>query len=76
MIWLAALLVLAGGGDDCGAGRHQSLVGTHAPKLTAVAIGQKVRIVRPASRPPQDHDPRRLNIALDANEVVVAVYCG
>lgn len=81
MTWLLALFILAGPAgaatdDECGAAAQQALVGTHAPNLTAVSIGRKVRIVRPASRPPKDHDPRRLNIELDANEVVVAVWCG
>lgn len=76
MIWGLAILILASGADDCGAADKQAMVGTHAPGLTAVSIGQTVRIVRPASRPPADHDPRRLNIEVDASEVVVAVYCG
>jgi hypothetical protein len=81
MIWAVALFILAGPAaadeaDPCGAQDKQAMVGTHAPNLTAVSVGQKVRIVRPASRPPNETDLRRLNIELDANEVVIAVYCG
>jgi hypothetical protein len=76
MIWLAALLILASGGDDCGAAEQQGMVGTHAPHLTVVTIGKTVRVIRPTSRPAKDHDPKRLNIELDADEVVIAIYCG
>lgn len=81
MNWLLALFILAGPasaatGDECGAAEQQVLVGTYAPNLTAVTIGREVRIVRPRSSPPQDTNPRRLNIELDAAEIVIAVYCG
>lgn len=62
--------------DDCGLEQAQAMVGTLAPGLKAVSVGRRVRIVRPAPHPPHDTDPRRLNIELDASEVVIRVWCG
>lgn len=62
--------------DRCGLAEAQAMVGTHAPGLTSVSIGHRVRIVRPKSHAPHDKDERRLNIELDANEVVIRVWCG
>jgi Peptidase inhibitor I78 family len=76
MIWALAILILASGGDDCGAAEKQNMVGLHAPRLTVVTINQTVRVVRPTSRHTKEYNPERLNIELDANEVVIAVYCG
>jgi hypothetical protein len=76
MIWALAMLILAAGGDDCGAAEKQDMIGQHVPRLTVVTINQTVRVVRPTSRHTKEYDPDRLNIELDANEVVIAVYCG
>lgn len=85
MRYLALILLLAGcvpepaanpvaGG--CGAQDLAALVGQPAAVLDAMRFGQVVRIIRPGMAVTMDYLETRLNIEIDAAEVIVRVSCG
>ena len=60
----------------CGAPGLQSLVGRPAAVLQTLRLAGPVRIIRPGQAVTKDYSPARLNIAIDADEVIVRVACG
>ncbi len=79
------LVVLAGCGTEpvadpvpgaCGARDLTELIGQPAAVLETMRFGQVVRIIRPGMAVTMDYLESRLNIEIDAAEVIVAVSCG
>lgn len=60
----------------CGAAELQDLVGRDASVLQTMRFGQTVRIIRPGMAVTMDYVPDRLNIEIDAAEVITRVSCG
>lgn len=82
----AALIVLAAcveeppvampGEDACGAADLQTLVGQPASVLQTMRFGVETRIIRPGMAVTMDYRGDRLNIEIDAGEVIARVVCG
>jgi len=62
--------------DACGARARQGLVGQSAQKLEVMRFGKTVRIIRPGMAVTMDYSAERLNINIDATEVISRVSCG
>lgn len=62
--------------DACGASGLQDLVGQSAKKLEVMRFAQKVRIIRPGMAVTMDYSAERLNIEVNAAEVISRVSCG
>ncbi len=62
--------------NACGAADLQDLVGRQAAVLQTMRFGQPVRIIRPGMAVTMDYVAERLNIEIDAREVIVRVSCG
>jgi hypothetical protein len=64
--------------DPCGARDLQHLIGARVPSAAALkAIGpERIRVIRPGDAVTMDHAPTRLNIELDAADIVVQLRCG
>ncbi|WP_284326788.1 I78 family peptidase inhibitor [Cypionkella aquatica] len=60
----------------CGADQLQTLVGQSAKVLETMRFGQTVRIIRPGMAVTMDYAAERLNINIDAAEVITRVNCG
>lgn len=81
-----ALLVLAAcveeppmaipGDDACGAPALQYLVGQPAGVLDSMRFAGPTRVIRPGMAVTMDYSPNRLNIEIDAAEVIARVVCG
>lgn len=65
----------AGMADACGAADLQHLVGQPASVLETMKFSQPVRILRPGMAVTMDYRPDRLNIEIDAQEVIARVHC-
>jgi hypothetical protein len=84
MRWMVAVVVLAGCVEgveaplpvSCGADGLQGLVGQPAAVLQTIRFGQVVRVIRPGMAVTMDYVPERLNIDIDAAEVISGVRCG
>ena len=67
---------------DCNAAAAVRFVGqradnaTRARLLEAVGPVSAVRWVRPGDATTEDYSPERLNVMLDAGEVIVSAHCG
>lgn len=62
--------------DACGASGLQDLVGQSAKKLEVMRFGTTVRIIRPGMAVTMDYAPQRLNIEINAAEIITRVSCG
>lgn len=62
--------------DQCGAAALSGLVGRPASTLDTVRLAGPVRMIRPGMAVTMDYSAERLNIAIDAREVITRVYCG
>jgi hypothetical protein len=62
--------------DACGAGPLQNLVGQSAKKLEMMMFNNTVRIIRPGMAVTMDYSPQRLNIEVNAAEIITRVHCG
>lgn len=60
----------------CGAADLQALVGQPAAVLQTMRFDGPVRILRPRDAATMDYSPARLNIRIDADNVIVRVDCG
>ena len=60
----------------CGAAELQGLVGKLATVLEKMKLGRNVRIIRPGQAVTMDYSESRLNIEIDAAEVIVRLSCG
>ncbi|MFN7225265.1 MAG: I78 family peptidase inhibitor [Paracoccaceae bacterium] len=59
----------------CGADALQGLVGQSASVLQTMKFAQETRIIRPGMAVTMDYRPDRLNIEIDAKEVITRVHC-
>lgn len=64
------------GADACGAPDLQYLVGQPGRVLDGMRFSQEVRVIQPGSAVTMDYQPGRLNILLDAADVIEQVSCG
>jgi hypothetical protein len=64
------------GDDACGASALQDLVGQPARVLDGMRFADPVRVIRPGMAVTMDYSPNRLNIEIDAAEVIARVVCG
>lgn len=64
------------GQDACGASGLQDLVGQSAKKLEVIRFAHSVRIIRPGMAVTMDYSAERLNIEVNAAEVISRVSCG
>lgn len=64
------------GDDACGASALQSLVGQPAAVLETMRFAGPTRVIRPGMAVTMDYSPDRLNIEIDAAEVIARVVCG
>lgn len=62
--------------DACGASALQGLVGQSAKKLETMRFAKTVRIIRPGMAVTMDYSAERLNIEVNAAEVITRVSCG
>ena len=62
--------------DACGASGLQDLVGQSAKKLEVMRFAKTVRIIRPGMAVTMDYSAERLNIEVNAAEVITRVTCG
>lgn len=62
--------------DACGASALQGLVGQSAKKLEMMRFATTVRIIRPGMAVMMNYAPERLNIEINAAEVISRVSCG
>lgn len=61
---------------SCGAAELQSLVGQPAAVLQTMRFAGPVRVLRPGEAVTMDYSAGRLNIEIDAAEVIARVACG
>jgi len=64
------------GSDACGAADRQYLVGQPGVVLDGMRFSQDVRVIQPGSAVTMDYLAGRLNIRLDAADVIQQVSCG
>ena len=62
--------------DACGANGLQDLVGQSAKKLEVLRFAHSVRMIRPGMAVTMDYSAERLNIEINAAEVITRVSCG
>ncbi len=62
--------------DACGASALQGLLGQPASVLQAMRFAGPVRVIRPGMAVTMDYSPERLNIEIDAEEIIARVTCG
>ncbi len=62
--------------DTCGGADLQGLVGQSAAVLETMRFSQPLRVVRPGIAVTMDYRGDRLNIEVDAAELIVRVTCG
>lgn len=60
----------------CGAGELQGLIGRSAAVLQTMRFAGPVRVIRPGMAVTMDYSPNRLNIEVDAREIITRVSCG
>lgn len=63
-------------GDACGAAALQDLVGQPASVLAAMTFPAPTRVIRPGQAVTMDYNPARLNIEVNAAEIIFRVGCG
>jgi len=63
-------------GGGCTSASLQELVGQPATVLETMRFGRGVRIIRPGMPVTTDYQPDRLNIEINAAEVIFRVSCG
>lgn len=81
MKWVVMAVLLAGCVPapvvgSCGAEAMQELVGQDAAVLDTMRFAGQVRFLRPGEAVTMEYSEGRLNIEIDAAEVIVAVRCG
>lgn len=62
--------------DTCGAGARLYLVGQRASEVDMDTLARNVRVIRPGDAVTEDYRPDRLNLDLDANDVILRPWCG
>lgn len=62
--------------DACGASAHIHLVGASASEAEGISASGPVRVLRPGEAVTLEFRGDRLNVALDARDRIVRVYCG
>ena len=60
----------------CGATDLQYLVGQSADRLEIMKFRRGTRIIRPGMAVTMDYSPDRLNIEIDAHEIIIRITCG
>ena len=60
----------------CGAGELQDLIGRNAAVLETMRFAGPLRVIRPGMAVTMDYSPSRLNIEVDAREIITRVSCG
>ncbi len=60
----------------CGAGALQDLIGRNAAVLQTMRFAGPLRVIRPGMAVTMDYSPDRLNIEVDAREIITRVSCG
>lgn len=72
------IVVRTGAGGDqapfCGAGVYGYLV--DEPAAAALDVPDPKRIIRPGDVVTMDYNPSRTNVEVDADDMIVRVYCG
>lgn len=61
---------------SCGAEGLSDLIGRPATVLETMRFAAPTRILRPGMAMTMDYAPGRLNIEIDAQEVIVRLFCG
>jgi hypothetical protein len=61
--------------DACGSAQYAGLIGKPITEPGVPAEGPQVRYIRPNSQVTMDFSPTRLNIDIDANEVITGFRC-
>jgi hypothetical protein len=62
--------------DSCGAAGYAVLIGQNLSAFQAQARQGPTRILRPGQAVTMDFNEQRLNVAVDANDVITGVRCG
>jgi hypothetical protein len=62
--------------DACGAAALQGLLGQPASVLQTLRFAAPVRVIRPGMAVTMDYSAERLNIEIDAAEIIARVTCG
>lgn len=61
---------------SCGAEKLQHLVGGPLGAFDFHSLAQPLRIIPPGTAVTMDYSPRRLNVDLDENDLIVRIWCG
>jgi hypothetical protein len=64
------------GEDTCGASAYAHLVGARAAVAEGISAPGPVRVLRPGEAVTLEFRGDRLNVALDARDRIVRIYCG
>lgn len=66
------------GGDPvpCGADVLAALVGQPVIRLPGDEVPGPIRVIRPGDAVTEDFNPARLNVSLDASDIIAALSCG
>ncbi len=62
--------------DTCGLAAFESLVGQPAGAVDSVVTDQPVRLVAPGSIVTTEYNPQRVNVDVNASNVITGVRCG
>ena len=67
---------VAEGEGACGAGPFESFVGQRVDALNDVELPAGARVLFPTTPATMDFNPERLNVTVDADDMITRVYCG
>ncbi|WP_203293457.1 I78 family peptidase inhibitor [Maricaulis parjimensis] len=63
-------------GDHCGAQARAYLIGQAIGEVDLDSLAGNIRVIRPGDAVTMDHRPDRLNLDLDADDVILRPWCG
>jgi len=62
--------------NECGAAGYQNLIGQSADIFASMTFPAPMRIIKPGMAVTMDYSPNRLNVELDAQNMIVRFWCG
>lgn len=61
---------------ECAAKENAGLIGQSATVLQTMRFGAPIRIIRPGDAVTMDYLPNRMNIHVNASEIITGLTCG
>jgi ribulose-5-phosphate 4-epimerase/fuculose-1-phosphate aldolase len=62
--------------EEMTCGSYPEWVGQKVDRAAIEATGKPFRVIKPDSMVTMDHNPDRINVVIDDNEIVLEVKCG